>query len=99
MQLSNLQSGAAKDAARLDQNIPNPFNGSSPISYYIPSGIQTAQLMITDVSGHVLKTYTLSQSGYGKQNILSSELASGTYRYSLLLDGKLIDTKRVILSR
>ncbi len=87
------------DQPRLDQNIPNPFNGSSYISYYIPANAQKAQLVITDISGHTLKTYTLANSGYGKQTISSTELSSGTYQYSLLIDGKLIDTKKMVLAK
>jgi hypothetical protein len=85
--------------ARLDQNIPNPFNNSSSISYYIPSGSQNAQLMITDASGKTLKTYSITQTGSGKQIISGSELTSGMYQYSLLIDGKLIDSKKMVLSK
>ncbi len=95
--LSNQSSEKNNDAARLEQNIPNPFNNSSSINYYIPSGFHSAQLRITDVSGHTIKTYAIAQSGYGKQIISGGELASGTYQYSLLIDGKLIDTKKIIL--
>jgi hypothetical protein len=84
------------DQARLDQNVPNPFNGSSYISYYIPQGFHSAQLMVVDISGNVLKTYTLANSGYGKQVISGSEMAAGMYAYSLLIDGKLIDTKKMV---
>ena len=83
--------------ARLDQNIPNPFNNTSSISYDIPPGFHNAQLMITDVSGHVLKTYSITKSGVGKQTITGSELTGGMYQYSLLIDGKIIDTKKMAL--
>jgi len=87
------------DKAKLEQNVPNPFSGSSSISYYIPSGFYAAQLMITDMTGRTLKTYTIAQSGYGRQIIYNTELASGMYQYSLLIDGKLIDTKKMVLSK
>jgi hypothetical protein len=47
------------------------------------------------VRGHILKTYALSTTGYGKQTIYGGELSSGMYQYSLLIDGKLIDTKKM----
>ncbi|MGI8951361.1 MAG: hypothetical protein ACR2FN_07225 [Chitinophagaceae bacterium] len=71
---------------------------SSSISYCIPSSFHNAQLMVSDVSGHTLKTYTISSSGFGKQIIYGSELTNGMYQY-LLIDGKLIDTKKMILAR
>jgi hypothetical protein len=93
------QSASKIPGARLDQNIPNPFDNSSSISYYIPSGYHNAQLMITDASGKTLKTYSITQSGLGKQIISGSELTSGMYRYSLLVDGKLVDSKKMVLSK
>ena len=87
------------DAAKLEQNVPNPFNNSSSIAYYIPSVSHNVQLMITDIAGHVLKTYSIAQSGYGKQTIYGNQLMSGMYEYSLLIDGKLIDTKKMILAK
>ncbi len=96
---SQAQSITINAAASLNQNVPNPFNSSSSISYYIPSGSHNAELMITDASGKTLKTYSITQSGSGKQIITGRELTSGMYQYSLLVDGKIIDTKKMILSK
>ncbi len=103
---SNMQSAESSqqvttitDMPKLDQNVPNPFNGSSYISYYIPQGFHSAQLMVVDISGNVMKTYGLANSGYGKQVISGSEMAAGMYQYSLLIDGKLIDTKKMMLTK
>ncbi len=95
---SGMQSAVSNisDQPKLDQNVPNPFNGSSYISYYIPQGFHSAQLMVVDISGHTLKTFALANSGYGKQVISGSEMAAGMYQYSLLIDGKLIDTKKMV---
>jgi hypothetical protein len=109
-QLSAVIAGTANNAmsskiadlnntATLYQNIPNPFDNSSSISYYIPSGYHNAQLMITDASGKTLKTYSITQSGAGKQVISGSELTGGMYQYSLLVDGKLVDSKKMVLSK
>ena len=46
---------------------------------------------------HVLKTYSITKSGVGKQTITGSELTGGMYQYSLLIDGKIIDTKKMAL--
>jgi hypothetical protein len=94
---SNNNSSITKnsDQPRLEQNVPNPFDGSCYIGYYVPSNAHNAQLRITDVSGHILKTYSLTTPGYGKQTIYGSELSSGMYQYSLFIDGKLIDTKKM----
>ncbi|HEX5151587.1 MAG TPA: hypothetical protein VFW07_09055 [Parafilimonas sp.] len=72
---NSLQTKLSATTARLDQNIPNPSNNSSSISYNIPLRFHNAQLMITDALGHILKTYSITQSGPGKQ-IINQCLAS-----------------------
>jgi hypothetical protein len=54
---------------------------------------------MTDISGNVLRTWSIAQSGSGKQIISGSELTGGMYQYSLLIDGKTIDTKKMVLSK
>ncbi len=97
--LSDKEVTTTSDQPRLDQNVPNPFNGSSYISYYIPQGFHSAQLMITDISGHLMQSYSLTNSGYGKQVITGSQMSSGMYQYSLLIDGRSIDTKKMVLAK
>jgi hypothetical protein len=55
--------------------------------------------MITDKSGKTLKLANVSGSGKGSLNVDASVLASGAYNYSLFVDGKLIGTKQMVLTR
>ncbi len=97
---ANARSNTIKlNNASLQQNIPNPFNNSSSVSYYIPSVFHTASLIITDMSGKTLKTYPIAQSGSGKQTFSGSQLTGGMYQYSLIVDGKMIDTKQMVLAK
>ncbi len=95
--LVNPQSITAGDAAKLEQNAPNPFNNNTIIRYYIPSTTQNAQMIVTSVSGQVLKYYSLSSKGAGQTTIYGGELASGNYFYTLVVDGKKIATKQMVL--
>jgi hypothetical protein len=85
------------DAPILQQNAPDPFNNNTVIRYYLPSSAKSAQLMVTNVSGQVLKYYTLSGKGTGQTTINAGELASGNYFYTLIVDGKKIATKQMVL--
>ncbi len=85
------------DAPRLEQNAPNPFNNNTVIRYYLPSTTKTAQMMIVNVSGQVLKQYTLTSKGVGQTTVYGGELASGNYFYTLIVDGKKIATKQMVL--
>jgi hypothetical protein len=87
------------DAPKLEQNIPNPFLQTSYIKFYIPSSTNSAMLIITDVSGSVVKEFTNLQIGYGTVEIDYSNLGSGTYQYTLVIDGNKVDTKQMILTK
>jgi hypothetical protein len=83
--------------ASLEQNIPNPFNQGTVIKYYIPAGFHSAQLIVTDLNGKSLKRFDIKTPGYGAQTIAANELASGLYQYSLIIDGKAIDSRKMEL--
>jgi len=83
----------------LDQNIPNPFNTATTIGFYLPTTIAIASIYVYDMNGVQLKSYTISDRG--KKNIIinGSEFNAGMYLYALIADGKVIDTKRMILTK
>ena len=83
----------------LDQNIPNPFNTSTRIGYYLPTTIASASLYVYDMNGVQLKSYLIAERGKGNITIQGSELNAGMYLYALIADGKVIDTKRMILTK
>jgi hypothetical protein len=105
--VSNTQSSSAGagnqqiilSAATLEQNVPNPFNKSTSIHYTLPPKFNTAEIVITDYSGKVLKQINISTAGAGILNVDARMLTSGAYNYSLWIDGKLIDTKRMVLAK
>jgi hypothetical protein len=82
-------------SASLGQNIPNPFSNTTTISYTLPKSFASAQILITDKSGKVLKQVNVSGSARGSVQIDAATLSGGAYQYSLLVDGKLIDTKQM----
>ena len=91
--------GENKDEAILYQNAPNPFKNTTIIRYYLPENFQKAFLQITDLQGNILKTYQLNGGGQQSTAINGSELSSGTYFYTLFVDGKQVDSKKMILTR
>lgn len=95
---SSLVNTATVSSATLEQNIPNPLSNSTTIRYSIPAGVGNAQLLITDLNGKAIKQIAL-QTGSGSVNIDASTLASGAYSYTLIVDGKQIATKKMVVSR
>src|SRR6266542_3415498 len=84
-------------SAFLAQNVPNPFVNTTTISYSLPPKFTSAQIIITDKNGKQLKQLNISGSSNGALNIDASTLSSGTYNYSLIIDGKIITTKQMMV--
>ena len=82
--------------ASLGQSTPNPAKGTARISYQIPSSSR-AQLLLTDNGGKTIKAISLTQVGYVDVNTAS--LSSGIYNYTLVVDGKVVETKKLAVIR
>ena len=90
---------ATISSASLEQNKPNPFNRATTISYTLPQQFSTAKIIITDKSGNTLKSINVSGTGKGSLNVDATTLSSGTYQYSLYVDGRLINSKQMVLTK
>ncbi len=86
-------------AAKLEQNNPNPFNQTTKIGYFVPEQSFSANLYIYDMNGTQKEVFPINQKGQGSITINSSKLSPGMYLYTLIVDGKEVDTKRMILTQ
>ncbi|MFP5471252.1 MAG: tail fiber domain-containing protein [Bacteroidia bacterium] len=87
---------ALVNAAILYQNTPNPFTNETTISYYVPENAQNAQIVLYDNYGKALKTINIAAKGNGNTTINLAELSNGIYSYSLVIDGKVSDAKKMM---
>ena len=88
----------ANDAV-LYQNIPNPFGEETMINYYIPENTSNAKIIFFDMYGQSMKEVPLTETGSGNIHVDSKNLASGIYSYSLIIGGKVIDTKKMVRNK
>lgn len=84
--------------AKLYQNNPNPFSVQTTIRFELPESATSAQLHICNMTGTLLKTITVTQRSTGNITINANEFVAGMYLYSLICDGKIVDTKQMILT-
>ena len=90
VELSNLQTIV------LDQNVPNPFAQQTIIRYLLPDDIKTAEIIFHDAQGKLIKQAQINTRGRGEINVYAQDLSSGVYTYTLVADGNVIDTKRMV---
>jgi hypothetical protein len=85
-------------AYTLGENYPNPFNPTTTISFSLEKAADVT-LSVYNVKGRLVETLiegTLSPNSYN-QVWNAEDSASGIYFYRLSVDGKEIDTKRMVL--
>lgn len=82
----------------LYQNAPNPFNVNTTIAYYLPVTIQTAKLYIYNMQGVQIKVLPINDRKNGNIILSGNEFIPGMYLYTLVADGKEVDTKKMILT-
>ena len=84
--------------AKLYSNIPNPFKEQTTISFFIPEASSRASIHIYNLQGKQIKQINIESRGNGSVTINGYELIPGMYMYSLIVDGKEVDTKKMILT-
>jgi hypothetical protein len=88
-----------QSTATLSQNVPNPFNENTKIGYYLPTTIQSAVLYIYDLQGKQIKSILITDRETCSVTIQALELQAGMYYYSLIADGNIIGTEKMILTK
>jgi hypothetical protein len=84
----------------LYQNEPNPFGSSTIIRYFVPENItETVYVVFYDMYGEEVNTLEVKDKGFGKIEANTENLASGIYSYSLIVNNKTIDTKKMMRSK
>lgn len=78
----------------LQQNVPNPFNPATRISFDVPAGGENVTLRIYDVSGRLVRTLVDGFEAGGARSVTwdgrddqGRALASGTYHYRMTAGG------------
>ena len=84
--------------AYLKQNMPNPFSQNTIIYCNVPSSVKQAQLMIYSEEGRQIKSFILN-NGINDVTINAGSFSPGQYVYSLFIDGKNVDSKKMIITK
>ena len=83
----------------LYQNEPNPFTESTLIRCDVAEDVVKADLYIYTMNGEQLAEYAVAERGETSVTIDGGSLSAGMYLYALIADGKVVDTKRMVLTK
>ena len=81
--------------ATLDQNIPNPFSANTTINMHLTKAV----LYIYTMQGKQIQKLNINELGNTSATIDGYSLKAGMYLYTLIADGKEVDTKKMILTK
>lgn len=79
----------------MSQNRPNPFTNQTVVNYTLPNGAE-AVISVFDMSGKFIKDYSLTNTK-GQVTISSDEIGKGMFIYSLVSNGDIMVTKKMIV--
>ncbi len=86
--------------AFLAQNTPNPAVDESMVSFFVPHTVQEAYMEINELHrGALMEKHRITGRGNGQVSISLVNYASGVYVYTLYLDGKPFDKKKMVIIR
>jgi hypothetical protein len=88
-----------KAVSVLHQNKPNPFSENTEIAFELAEGFTQAAIYIYNMNGLQIQKHDIAKAGMGKLVVEGRSLKAGMYLYSLIVDGKEVDTKRMILTK
>ncbi|MBO4560347.1 MAG: tail fiber domain-containing protein [Bacteroidaceae bacterium] len=83
----------------LYQNNPNPFTENTIVRCLIPKEVSSAVLYIYDMNGRQIDSAIITERGEVSLTIEGGSLDAGIYLYSLITDGVVVDTKRMLLTK
>ena len=98
-QASQNELEASLGTAKLYQNAPNPWSSETVIRYSLPQTVSSACIYIYDMQGTQLKSIPAQGRGESQVTLTAHDLKAGMYLYALVADGKLIDSKQMILTK
>lgn len=79
-------------------NMPNPYSDMTVINCKVADNASSAQLKVMNAVGDEVENISM-QTGFNKVQFSSGTLPSGVYFYSLVIDGKIIATRKMLIIR
>ena len=96
--ISTMSINTGLEECRLYQNTPNPFSGRTVIRFELPEEVSDAYIFIFNMQGTMLSQIPV-RGTTDRITINGYDYGPGMYIYSLIVNGKEMDSKRMILTK
>jgi hypothetical protein len=83
----------------LEQNFPNPFGENTNIRCTIPNPFKVAMVEVYSATGSKVMSFPVTQTGSSSFTINGGTFAAGIYQYTLIIDGNVVATKKMTLTK
>ena len=83
----------------MGQNKPNPFSTATSVEVTIAEDVQSAFVYVYDLTGKKVQQVDINARGKQTIQLSSTGLDEGMYFYSLIADGKVVQTRRMIIEK
>jgi len=87
------------EVGKLEQNRPNPFTNNTRIGYQLPATAQNGRLIVYDLQGTQVAEFNNLNAGKNSVMLEGNSLQAGIYLYALMVNGKVVSVKRMVLTR
>lgn len=90
----------AESSTYLGEIYPNPANTSTTLAYSLPAGASTALVQVYSLDGKVVSSIVVpATAGKSQVQLATGQMAAGMYIYALVVDGKVLDSKKLAVVR
>ena len=89
----------SSNGIELMQNTPNPFNTDTEIQMFLPEEISNAEIKVLSLDGKTLQSLPVLSRGNTSVTINGGTLYEGVYLYTLIVDGNIITSKNMVLTK
>lgn len=96
---ATIQPEQLEPVATLGQNVPNPFSSNTQIQLFLPKTVSQAALYVYNMQGAQIKKFNIRDRENTSILIEGNTMEPGMYLYTLIADGKEVDTKKMILTK
>ena len=80
----------------MNKNVPNPFAEQTNITMELPEEIKYAQIIFHNNEGKLIHNIEIQDRGFSELTVYANDLSTGVYTYTLVTDGKIIASKKMI---